>query len=468
MQEVYMPKLGDTVEEATIEVWRKKEGEQVSKGEILLEVTTDKATLEVESLATGMLRKILVAAGETVPVGKVIAYVGEKDEPLPEAVRGAPQIEPATAQQAVVEATTGAEQAAAAPVTVQAPPSGRIFASPRARNRAKAERIPLQLIRGTGPGGRIVEADVEAYAQKLAQLPVTSTAREVAFQKGVDLTRVHGTGEGGRITKEDVLAALSAAPVAAAGAAPGATTGAARFAAAPTLAGAPTPMPPGARREPLTAMRRVVAERMTLSKTTIPHYYITIEVDMSNAVAFRTMVAETVGVKFSYNDLLAKCCAIAMQQVPQVNSYFDRDAIVHRAEVNIGYAVALEAGLIVPVVRNVEKKTLAEIARESAELIEKARNKRLTPDEYGNGSLTLSNLGMMGVDTFIPVINPGESAILGIGRIADKVVAVSGGIHIRKMMSITFSGDHRVVDGAVGAKFVSIVKALLEDPQQIK
>jgi len=447
LQEVFMPKLGDTVEEATIEAWHKKEGDQVQKGEVLLEVTTDKATLEVESLVSGTLRKIIVEPGHEVPVGQVIAYVGDKDDPLPADIG---QQKPAEAK-AGPAAPAAPSKPAPAPAAPEAPvvpaagavvpePAGRIFASPRAKRRAREEQIPLQLLTGTGPNGRIVEADVERYAEQLAPLSVTPTAKELACQKGVDLTKVSASGDGGKITKEDVLAALRGAP------------------AAPVSTG----------REPLSAMRRVVAERMTLSKTTIPHYYLTIEVDMTAAMAFRSMVSKTVGVKFSYNDLLAKVCALAIRQVPMINAFWDDGAIGHRSGIHIGYAVALDSGLMVPVVRDVDKKALAQIAETSAQLIDKARGKRLTPDEYGNGSITISNLGMMGVDNFVPVINPGESVILGVGRIADRVVVKDGGLHVRKMMNITMSGDHRVVDGAVGAQFLSIVKALLEDPEQIQ
>jgi len=453
-----LTRLGQTVEERIIETWHKAEGDEVAKGEVLLEITTDKATLEVESLVTGTVRKILAETGVAIPVGEVIAYVGDKDDPIPDVSDKAP-VEAASTSEKKAEEPVALEFSAAASVAAEATartmatatgtagapqPSGRVFISPRAKRLAREEKVPLQFLSGSGPNGRIVEKDVTDYVSRLSGITVTPTAKELAFQRGVDLTAVQGSGEGGKIVKDDIAAKPAGVGL-----------------SAPAISGV-------ARREPLSAMRRVVADRMTLSKTTTPHYYLTVEVDMTDAVAFRSMIANTIGVKFSYNDLLAKACAVAMKKVPTVNAAWDGDAVAYRGEVNVGYAVSIDEGLMVPVVRQVDHKQLAQIAEESKSLVEKARGKRLTPDEYGNGSITISNLGMMGIDSFIPVINPGESAILGVGRIADKVVVRDGGIHVRKMMSITISADHRVVDGCVGAEFLGLVKNLLENPGEIK
>ncbi len=314
--------------------------------------------------------------------------------------------------------------------------------------RAKEARVPLQILRGSGPGGRIVEKDVSEYLARREPVRATPTAIEMACERGIDLTALRGTGPGGKISKEDVLAAQPAA---------------ARPAAARE------------RRVELTAMRRIVAERMAKSKREAPHFYLTMEVDMTAAAALRAKLnadlpaggvglpaggvglpaeasAKTGGkMRVGFHDLLIRACAKSLGENPMMNVIWGGDHIRVRAEINIGLAVALDEGLIVPVIRNADHLDLAATARTSAQMIEKARSKRLLPDEYEGGCLTISNLGMFDVDNFIPVINPGESAILGVGRIAQKPVVIAGGIQVRSMMSCTLSADHRAVDGAIAA-----------------
>ena len=448
IQEVLMPKLGETVKEAKVESWRKAEGEPVKKGEVLLEITTDKATLEVESYFTGYLKKIVVPAGQTVPIGVIIGFIGDQDDVVTEAhlkkaiesLDAAQAAEPRPEEQARVASAGTIEIVKPAPAQAAAAvvprPTGRIFASPRARKLAEDQQIPLAVLRGSGPGGRIVEADVQAYVEKLSHIKVNPTAKVIAYERGVDLLLVQGTGPSGRITVEDVEAALQAA------AAPTAKKG----------------------RVPLTAMRAVIAKRMTESKQTIPHFYLSVEADMTAAVTFREQLNRSGNVRISFNDLILRACALAFDEVPEMNAQWAGDAVVLRDEINIGIAVSVEGGLMVPVVRGLRGKLLGQIARESALLIEKARNKRLTPDEYVGGCLTVSNLGMFGIESFLPIINPGEVGILGIGAIVPKPVIKDGGIHVRSMMSITLACDHRVVDGVIGAKFLTSVKAKLENP----
>jgi len=449
IQEVLMPKLGQTMEEARVEKWHKAEGDPVAKGDVLLEIQTDKAVLEVESFVSGTLRKIVARAGETFPVNTVIALVGDPGDKLPDiealrakALAGKVEAQPAATPQ---PAPAGAPQPTAAPAPAAQvappsppPPSGRVFASPRARRRAREEKVPIRLIRGTGTGGRIVEKDVLDYAEKLHDRRVTPTARELAFERGVDILAVKGTGPGGKITKEDVLAAAVAAPAAA------------------------------ARPVEMTAMRRIVAERMSQSKREAPHFYLTVEVDMSAAVALRKAVNAQGGAKVSYHDVLIRACALAFAEQPAMNVSFRGDALAQRNEINIGLAVAIEDGLMVPVIRNVDRLSLVGVAEKSHELIEKARGKRLTPDEYQDGCLTVSNLGMYDIDWFYPIINPGEPAILGVGRIADKPVVIDGGIHVRPVMALALCADHRAVDGATAAAFLKRVKDLLQAPEGLK
>ena len=439
VQEVLMPKLGQTMEEGTIERWLKKEGDTVQKGEIIFEVVTDKATLEVEAFVSGTLLKILLKDGETAPVNEVIAFVGEKGEAIPEVT---PK-KTAPAEKKPEAAAKGAPAAAA--VAEKAPPKAaprpavlkpeEIKASPRARKLAEAEKVPLAILRGSGPEGRIIEEDVEHYIGSIRNLKIAPVAKEIAYQQNVDLRHVQGSGPDGRITKEDVKTAASAA-------------------AAPALA---------AGREELSPMRRIVGQRMTESKTTIPHFYLSVEVDMTNAIAFRKALNEKNKSKIAYNDIIMKACAEGFREMPRMNASFQGDHVEFRAQADISLAVALDGGgLMVPVVRNVQDKDYLQIWKDSQELIQKARSKRLGPDDYEGGSLTISNLGMMDIDSFIPIINPGQACILGVGKIQEKVVVRDGGMYVRPMMSITCACDHRVVDGAEGAKYLAAVKKFIE------
>jgi pyruvate dehydrogenase E2 component (dihydrolipoamide acetyltransferase) len=457
IQQILMPKLGETMTEASVEKWRKAEGDPIRKGDVILEITTDKATLEVESSIVGVLKKILAPEKVTLPVNTVIALAGEPADALPDnldellaAARG----EKTAEAPAAGPASEGPSAAASADAEVEAEavpgPAGRILVSPRARMRAKEARVPLQVLRGSGPGGRIVEKDVSAYLARREQVRATPTAVELAFERGVDLTALRGTGPGGKISKEDVLAAQ------------------------------PAPARPAAARErrvELTAMRRIVAERMAKSKREAPHFYLTMEVDMTAAAALRAKLnadlpaeapAKAGGkMRVGFHDLLIRACATSLGENPLMNVTWGGDHIRVRAEINIGLAVALDEGLIVPVIRNADRLDLTATARASAQMIEKARSKRLLPDEYEGGCLTISNLGMFDVDNFIPVINPGESAILGVGRIAQKPVVIAGAVQVRSMMSCTLSADHRAVDGAIAARFLKRVKEFLEKPEAL-
>ena len=387
IQEVIMPKLGQTMEEGTINKWVKKEGESVKKGEILLEITTDKATLEVESYAAGILKKIIAKEGEVVPVTQVIAYIGDKDDVVPE-------VAPSMIQK-VAEKTE--------PVTEKYVPSSR-----------------LEEVTATKTEG------VKAISPR---------ARRLAREKGVDIDEVVGTGPEGRIVEEDILNYLK--------------TGAEAKGAKP------------AKRVPLTPMRKIIASRMAKSKSEAPHFYITTEIDMSKCMAMREEINKG-GAKVSYNDFFARAVALSMVENRTVNSVWHEDSIEERDEINIGIAVALSDGLIVPVIRNVDKKGLKEIAKDSTSLIEKARNNKLTPDEYQGGTFTISNLGTFDIDNFIAIVNPGESAILAIGKIGMRPVVRDGKIEVRPVCKVTLSCDHRVLDGAIAGKFLQRVKELME------
>ena len=448
MHEIKLPQLGQSVEEASIVEWRKHEGDPVEKGEILFTVQTDKAEIECESSASGILRKILVEPDMEVPVMTVVALVGKADESLPDLSRyGAGTERTATPSKPSATQPESATPSAPAPPEPSTPaqqptlsaaetPGARAPVSPRARKRAEQLKVDTAFVKGSGIDGRIMEADVEAYA---AQVTCTPTARKIALDHSLDVTRVTGTGAGGKVTKGDVEQAL-ATP--------------AQMAAAPHVASGEV------QRVPLTPMRRVIAERMCASKYSAPHYYITVETDMARAMAFRAGCADF---KPSFNDMVLRAVVLALQQHPKVNARWAGDALELVGDINLGFAVALPEGLIVPVVRQAQNMTLKDINRACAELAEKARNSKLSPDDYAGNTFTVSNLGAFGVDDFTAIINQPDSAILAVGQIKDRPVAIDGGIHVRPIMKMTLSSDHRVIDGAVAAQFMKTLKGILED-----
>jgi pyruvate dehydrogenase E2 component (dihydrolipoamide acetyltransferase) len=431
LQRIILPQLGQTMEEGTIEKWHKKEGDIVKKGEVLYDLGTDKATLEVESFAEGTLRKVLVAEGQTVPVNRLIAIIGPPDEEIPDSMlKEAPALAPVGEEVVQHEAPAQA---------VSEAPAGRTFVSPRARKLAEEQKVPLKALRGSGPGGRVVERDVEEYLAKLDAIPHTATARAYAFEKGVSLVDVAGRAGGRRVVAGDVEAAAEAALEQTA------------------FAG---------ERLPLSHMRRTIAARMTQSKQSVPHFYLVGDVMMGAAIAY-AQHQSTSGAKVTLTHLLVKAVALALRKAPRMNARFDGDAIVLNAHCNVGVAVAVEDGLFVPVVRNADEKSLGEIGSELRSLADAARQGRLIPEQYEGGSITISNLGMFGVQTFLPIINSPESCIVGVGAVTDQVVAVNGGIRVEPVMAVSVSADHRVADGVAAAQFFSTLKALMEKPEDL-
>ena len=441
LKEILLPQLGQTMEEGTVETWHKAEGDPVEKGEVIYELTTDKATLEVESFIDGILLKILVPEGETVPVNELVAICGDEGDKLPDDIE-AYRAEVMSA--AGVEAATKAVQpaaAAAATTAVEAPtaPAARRFSSPRARKIAAEQKVPIAVLRGSGPDGRIIERDVRAYLEKSGAVKATPAAREAACQAGVDLLAVKPSEPGARITKEDVAAA-AAAPKA-------------------------TAMP--GERIPLSAMRQTIARRMTEIKQTVPHFYLLGSVRMGKAMARRKALNAEGGPKITVTHMLVRAAALALQAHPKVNARFDGDAIALNPAVNVGVAVAVEDGLFVPVLHKADTKTLAQLAVELKGLAEAALAGKLRPEQYEGGCITISNLGMFGVDGFVPIINTPESCILGIGKAAEQVVVEDGAMRIELVMSVSLAADHRVVDGAQAAEFLATFRGMLEEPDQL-
>lgn len=442
---VLLPMLGQTMEEGTIIKWFKQEGEYVEKGEPLLEVMTDKVNMEVESPASGVVRKILAQPDETVPVHSLIAVIGTADEPIEEILAEA---EPTGTPQKIVP------QVAKPPVEAVIPESmsseaGKVLISPRARRLAEQKNVPIEALagRGTGPGGRITEKDVKAYLAETARterILATPLAQKVAADRGIDIREVVGTGPQGRVTRDDVLQA--ATPIR----------------AYPNLE---------ARVVPLTGIRKAVADNVTRSAQTVPHVTLTTEVDMSETVRLREQVLaefeRKYGTRLSFTDILVKAVARAILDHPMVNSSLQGNEIRIFGEVNVGVAVALEGGLVVPVIRNADKKSLAEVSVELKRLVEKARSGNLSSEDMAGGTFTITNLGSYGVDAFNPIISPGQSAILGVCKITRKPVAIDDRVEIRSMMNLCLSFDHRVLDGAPAAQFLQRVKELLESPYQL-
>ena len=433
MKTVEMPKMGDTMEEGKILRWIKHEGDTVEKGEPLAEIETDKVNIEIEAFASGTLRKVLISEGESAPIGATIAYIGAPDEPLPDGASGngassaAPpktQEKPtATAQPSAPQAPAPAPAQAARPApavsapaaTAVAEPSERVFISPLARRFAEEYNIDYRQVRGTGPNGRIIKMDIEAALQQAA----------------------------------------SAAPAAA---------------PAFTFEPAPAPVQVGEVVEiPLSSMRRTIAKRLSQSMQTAPHFYVTSVIDTGKLGELRAQINAYAAndpnpVKISFNDLIIKAVALALVRMPQVNVSFAEDKLLQKQDVHIGVAVALEQGLIVPVLHHADKRGILDIARETRRLAESARTNKLKPEDLSGGTFTVSNLGMFDVDSFTAIINQPESAILAVGSITPTPAVVDGQIVVRDRMKVTLSSDHRALDGAVAARFLQEIKRLLEEP----
>ena len=414
---VYMEALSPTMEEGRLVKWNKKEGDAVKTGESLAEVETDKAVMELVARADGNLINVLVPEGKTVPVGSVVAYIGAPGEKVEGGAGGA--------ERGATKPAAAPEQprtTPAAPVTAPAPvgETDRIKASPLARRIARDSGLDLQRVQGSGPGGRVVKRDLE--------------------------------GAGSR--EQEALRLAATPAVAPRGALPPPP------AIAVTKGGAPF------EDVPLTQIRKTIARRLATSLGPIPHFFLTTEVDMERAAEARDSLNQQLGDtgRVSFNDIIIKATALALTKHRACNAWFQDDHIRYWNEVHIGMAVAIEDGLITPVVRNADLKSLAQIGAEAKALAGRARERRLTPEEYTGSTFSVSNLGMFEIDQFTAVINPPEAGILAIGSIVQKPVVSDGAVVPRRRMRVTMSCDHRVIDGATGAAFLKTLKQMLENP----
>lgn len=449
MPTVIMPKMGDAMEEGTLLRWLKQVGDDVAVGDPLAEIETDKVSLEIEATEAGKLTKTYVDEGAVVPIGTAIATIGEE-----------------SADVAPPAAETPAPAAEAQPEEARTPVAA---AAGDANGRSSPAPAPAAVT--TEP------VAAEAVAVSGERLRASPLVKRLAAEHGIDLSRVNGTGPGGRIVRDDIAALLTGAPVAA----PAAPAPAPSEAAAPSptpaparpAAAAPSPQPSG--RQPgvahdLPTIRRTIGRRMAESMQTAPHFYVTSSVDMAPAASLREQVNAQVSddaEKISFNDLILKAAALALRQFPNLNSALEGDKLVVYPNIDVNVAVAIDDGLIAPFVPDADQKGLLTIARMTKDLIRRARDGGLLPDEYQGGTFTISNLGMFDVGEFIAIINPPQAAILAIGSIQDVPVVKDGEIVPGKRMNITLSADHRVTDGAEVARFLQVVKRYLENPLTI-
>ena len=451
---IVMPQLGYDMREGTVVRWIKQEGDDVVANEVIAEIETDKAVVEFKPTTGGVLRRIVAGEGEAVPVGELIAVIGDADEALPDDLAG-----PAPAASPAEPAAT--PSAPPAPVAAAAP-AGEVRASPIARRLARERGVDLAGVTGTGPGGRIVEADVLAAADaartatEAGRVLASPLARRLARENGLELGGVTGTGPGGRIVEADINAAV-AARAAAPPVAPE---------PAPALAAEPVAAPEGAERADLSRMRQAIARVTSDSKREAPHFYVAVDIDMTAAMALRRDINDELpsSSRVSVNDLIVKASALAIGKHPKFNSFFRGDHLQMNSSVNVGIAIALESGLIVPGIPECENKTLAQIATASRDLIDRANNGTLQAEEYAGTTYSVSNLGMFDVDSFTAIIFPPHAAILAVGAVKEQPVARDGQLAIAEIMKATLSVDHRVADGAEAAQFLMEIKRLLEKP----
>lgn len=448
-KEVFMPKLSSTMAVGTLLQWFKEEGDPVEVGEPIFEIMTDKINIEVEAYEEGILLKKYFQEDDEIPVNTIIAYIGNEGEEVPLESPGiSGEDTDDTTAETESESSKGIEVAATEAVesssdTVLA--DGKVRATPAARRVARENDFSLNTVTGSGPKGRIHEQDViQAIADNTVL--VTPLAEKIAKENGVDLTLVTGTGVRGKIEKADVLAFIEAQkePV------------------KETVTG---------ERVKLKGLRKAIADKMLESVRSIPHVTLTSDVDMTKAIELRKallpVVESQTGYRLSYTEIIMKTVAHVLGNHPKVNAALIDNEIVYNNDVNIGLAVAVENGLIVPSVKQANKKGLAELTEASKTLGKKARDNKLTPDEMQGSTFTISNLGMYAIDGFTPIINPPETAILGVGRIVEKPVVVNGQIEVRPMMVLSLSFDHRVIDGAPAAEFLTELKESLEDPYSL-
>ncbi len=458
MAEVNMPRFSDTMQEGTISRWLKHQGDTIKKGDILVEIETDKANMELESYDSGVLERILVQEGETVPIGQLIAVIGsgasaQKPEKAATSMAeaGVTQRPPARTAEIQHEGTLAQE----APASFQQEQSSNQEAG-----------VDTQLVHvGTAP-----ESPGPQQGGDGAMIKASPLARRMAEEYGIDLYQIKGSGPGGRIVRDDIedFREQKQPSVATTASIPQVPTIQAREAVQPAFVQAALPADDEVRK--LSRMQMTIARRLTESKQTIPHFYVSNEVKMDDAMSLRQVLNTSAGeggVKVSVNDMIVKACALALEKFPEVNSSYRDGQFFQHKHINIGIAVDIPVGLVVPVIRDANVKGVRSIARESKTLIEKARTNKLSQSDLEGGTFSVSNLGMMDVSEFVAVINPPEAAILAVASMRQQYVPVDGQPVIQSIMPITLSADHRILYGAMAARFLQEIKQLLQNPYNL-
>ena len=457
---ITMPKLGLTMETGKIIEWKKQEGEQVQEKEILLVVETEKITYDVESPGTGILHIISPVESE-VPVADLIGLIAadkaEYDKVAAEGVPAAVQAAPTTQVVAAPSPAT-APPAAGTPAAPVRPPGERIKASPLAKRLAKEKDLDISLIPGTGPEGRIIEKDVLAFeetAGAAARVKITPVAKKMAEERGLDVSTIQGSGPGGKITKEDVEHHVATAK-------PAAAQAPAAAASAPAE---------GDRLVKFTGMRRIIAQKMLQSKVEAAQAYMANNCDASAIQSFRKQLLayaeKKFGVRVTITDIMMKITASAIKAHPVINTRFTEEGDLWLQDIHMGMAMAMKDGLIVPVIWNIDKKSIIEIAKDRVSLIDRGRNGKLTPDDMKGSTFTLSAMGMFGLEEFYAIVNQPENAILAVGAIIDKPWVVDGQIVVRPIMNVGLTYDHRTIDGAKAGQFMQTLKTFIENPMMV-
>ncbi len=435
--EITMPQLSDTMDQGTILTWLKKEGDTVDRGDELAEVGTDKADLPIESFHQGTLLKIYAAEGTTVQVGEVIAVVGEAGEAVPEKSTGAataassePVAQASSSNPSPAPSSAPASTPAPAPVSAAAPVNGsqpgRIKASPLAKKLAAAKGLDLSSVQGSGEGGRIVKRDVESAGQGSAGAAVAIGAAAAVGGAAVAVSQSHGNQPSAVTTQAPLLSASS---------------------------------------QPLSRMRQTIAARMVEATSTIPHFYLTSAIEMDGVVKLRKSLKSLPHYDgLTFNHVIIKAVALALRKFPRINSFYSEGNMVQPGNVNIGIITAVEDGLLIPVLKNADQAHLADIVDDAKGLVNRARTGRPKGDDLTGASFCISNVGALPIESFTAVISPGNGGILAVGQIADEVVASNGEPSVKKIMRVTLSVDHRIIDGVMGAEFLAELKTLLEDP----
>ena len=457
---IVMAQLSPTMEEGKLLEWKVAEGDTIEASDLLAEIETDKANMDIEALGGGVVLKILVQAGATVPVGALIGIIGEEGEDISsllaeaEAAASGTPVEAEPAETAPVESTPAAEEAVVPPAPPATPPSVPEPIAP-------APVVAVPPVEPT-PGVELPHSHAGESAVT-GTVKASPVARRMADEAGLRVSDISGSGPGGRVIKRDVEAAISAGVSVAA---PATTTATTPAQAAQTVPAGP-PRLVDETLEP-SQMRKAIARRLVTSIGPVPHFFLTIEMDMGRILELRkAMNGRLEAGKIGVNDILVKVTAEALARHPEINASWQGDTIRRHGSVDIGIAVAIEDGLITPVLRGADRKGLLQIAAEASELVGRAREKRLLPEEYQGATFSVSNLGMFDIDQFTAIINPPEAAILAVGSTSEKAVVVDGEITVRQRMRVTMSCDHRVIDGASGARFLQTFKAMIENPLEL-